>query len=74
MPYGAGTFPWESPVLVDPLDPSGTRFGYFGAASPGDFNGDGLPDLVFTDQDGRWQVRRHSGSRPDLLTAATDKQ
>jgi len=46
VPYGAGTFPWESPVLVDPLDPSGTRFGYFGAASPGDFNGDGLPDLL----------------------------
>jgi len=44
--FGIGTFPWESPVLVDPLDPSGTRFGYFGAASPGDFNGDGLPDLL----------------------------
>ncbi|MBP7126580.1 VCBS repeat-containing protein [Myxococcota bacterium] len=44
--FDTGTFPWESPVLVDPLDPSGTRFGYFGAASPGDFNGDGLPDLL----------------------------
>ncbi|MEQ1802440.1 MAG: FG-GAP-like repeat-containing protein [Gammaproteobacteria bacterium] len=37
-----------------------------------DVTGDGLPDLVFTENTGRWQVRRHSGARPDLLVSATD--
>jgi len=48
-PSGAfphGTMPYESPVLVDPLDPTGVRFGYFGAIPVGDFNGDGFPDLL----------------------------
>lgn len=44
--FGYGTFPYESPVLVDPLDPTGLRFGYFGAVPIGDFNGDGFPDLL----------------------------
>jgi RHS repeat-associated protein len=39
---------------------------------PTDVTGDGLPDLVFTENTGRWLVRRHSGPRPDLLIAATD--
>ncbi len=37
-----------------------------------DATGDGLPDLVFTENTGRWQVRKHSGPRPDLLVTATD--
>jgi RHS repeat-associated protein len=37
-----------------------------------DVTGDGLPDLVFMDSSGRWQVRAHSGARPDLLVSATD--
>ncbi len=44
FPYG--TMPYEAPVLVDPLDPTGVRFGYFGAIPVGDFNGDGFPDLL----------------------------
>lgn len=40
--------------------------------APTDVTGDGLPDLLFTENLGRWQVRRHSGLRPDLLIAATD--
>jgi len=44
--FGYGTFPYESPVLVDPLDPTGQKFGYFGAMPIGDFNGDGFPDLI----------------------------
>ncbi|MEO8444094.1 MAG: FG-GAP-like repeat-containing protein [Gammaproteobacteria bacterium] len=40
--------------------------------APVDVTGDGLPDLVFLDGTGRWQVRRHSGARPGLLTSATD--
>ena len=40
--------------------------------APTDVTGDGLPDLVFTENTGRWLVRRHSGARPDLLIAATD--
>ncbi|MDH5254827.1 MAG: FG-GAP-like repeat-containing protein, partial [Gammaproteobacteria bacterium] len=39
---------------------------------PADVTGDGLADLVFTETTGRWQVRRHSGPRPDLLAGATD--
>ncbi|MEO7386406.1 MAG: FG-GAP-like repeat-containing protein [Gammaproteobacteria bacterium] len=39
---------------------------------PVDVTGDGVPDLVFTEGTGRWQVRKHSGPRPDLLVAATD--
>ncbi len=39
---------------------------------PADVTGDGLVDLVFTEGTGRWQVRRHSGPRPDLLVGATD--
>lgn len=37
-----------------------------------DFTGEGLPDLLFAESTGRWQVRRHAGSRPDLATAFTD--
>ena len=44
--FAHGTFPWESPVLVDPLDPAGTKFGYTGAVDIGDFNGDGFADLL----------------------------
>ena len=40
--------------------------------APTDVTGDGLPDLVFTENTGRWLVRRHNGPRPDLLVAATD--
>ena len=40
--------------------------------APTDVTGDGLADLVFTEYTGRWQVRKHSGPRPDLLIAATD--
>ncbi|MBL8201374.1 MAG: VCBS repeat-containing protein [Chromatiales bacterium] len=40
--------------------------------APVDVTGDGLPDLVFTESTGRWQVRRHRGPRPDLLASATD--
>lgn len=40
--------------------------------APTDATGDGLPDLVFTENTGRWQVRTHSGPRPDLLASATD--
>ena len=40
--------------------------------APVDVTGDGLPDLVFAETTGRWQVRRHSGPRPDLLSVATD--
>lgn len=40
--------------------------------APTDATGDGLADLVFTENTGRWQVRRHSGPRPDLLVSATD--
>ncbi|MEO8223873.1 MAG: FG-GAP-like repeat-containing protein, partial [Gammaproteobacteria bacterium] len=40
--------------------------------APVDATGDGLPDLVFLDGSGRWQVRRHSGARPGLLSSATD--
>lgn len=43
-----------------------------GRLAPVDVTGDGLPDLVFADSDGRWQVRSHAGVRPDLLVAATD--
>ncbi len=39
---------------------------------PADVTGDGLADLVFTEGTGRWQVRRHSGPRPDLLVGAAD--
>ena len=44
--FGFGTLPYESPVLVDPLDPTGLKFGYFGVVPIGDFNGDGFPDLL----------------------------
>jgi hypothetical protein len=44
--FAYGTFPYESPILVDPLDPTAFRFGYFGAVPVGDFNGDGFPDLL----------------------------
>ncbi|MEZ5564274.1 MAG: FG-GAP-like repeat-containing protein [Gammaproteobacteria bacterium] len=40
--------------------------------APTDINGDGLVDLVFLDNTGRWQVRKHKGSQPDLLVGATD--
>lgn len=40
--------------------------------APADVNGDGLPDLVFTEGSGRWQVRRHGGPRPNLLVRAAD--
>ncbi len=40
--------------------------------APADVTGDGLTDLVFTETTGRWQVRKHSGPRPDQLNAATD--
>lgn len=46
--------------------------GVTGRMVPADVTGDGLADLVFTDNTGRWHVRRHSGPRPDLLVAATD--
>lgn len=39
---------------------------------PADVTGDGLADLVFTENTGRLQVRRHSGPKPDLLVGATD--
>lgn len=37
-----------------------------------DFTGDGLPDLLFTESTGRWQVRRHATPRPDQAIAFTD--
>jgi len=40
--------------------------------APADVTGDGFADLVFADSTGRWHVRRHSGTRPDLLVSATD--
>jgi len=40
--------------------------------APTDVSGDGLPDLVFLDNAGRWHVRQHGGPRPDLLAGATD--
>ena len=40
--------------------------------APTDVSGDGLPDLVFLDNTGKWHVRKHSGPRPDLLISATD--
>jgi len=43
-----------------------------GRLVPLDANGDGLPDLIFTDLNGRWHVRSHGGPRPDLLASATD--
>ena len=39
---------------------------------PADVTGDGLPDLLFVDRTGRWQVRKHGSVRPDLLATATD--
>ena len=44
--FAHGSFPWGSPVLVDPLDPTGTKFGYIGAVKIGDFNGDGFADVL----------------------------
>jgi hypothetical protein len=44
--FGYGTFPWEAPVLTDPLAPVGTLFGFAAAVPVGDVNGDGLPDLL----------------------------
>jgi len=40
--------------------------------APTDISGDGLPDLVFLENTGKWRVRKHSGRRPDLLVGATD--
>lgn len=40
--------------------------------APTDVNADGLADLVFLDNTGRWQVRRHGGPWPDLLVGITD--
>ena len=44
--FGLGAFPWESPVLVDPQDPNGVKFGYTSMVPVGDFNGDGLADIA----------------------------
>lgn len=43
--WGQGIFPYEGPVLVDPVDPNGVSFGAYSVINAGDFNGDGLPDL-----------------------------
>jgi hypothetical protein len=44
--YVHGSFPWAAPTLIDPLDPTGLKFGYIGAAKLGDFNGDGFADVL----------------------------
>lgn len=37
-----------------------------------DADADGQTDLVFSEANGRWQVRKRSGPRSDLLTSVTD--
>jgi hypothetical protein len=44
--FDYGTLPYGSPALVDPIDQTGLKFGYFGAYPIGDFNDDGFPDLL----------------------------
>lgn len=75
---GAGQGPAQGPVFSN-VD-STRYFDIAGGPTPGttvrlapvDVTGDGLPDLVFTENTGRWQVRKHSGPRPDLLASAAD--
>lgn len=43
---GLGYFPYAAPVLEDPYSPADLRFGKNLADGLGDFNGDGLPDLL----------------------------
>lgn len=37
-----------------------------------DTNADGQTDLLFNEANGRWQVRKRTGPRPNLLTSVTD--
>lgn len=47
-------------------------FGTLGIALVGDYNGDNLDDILYTDGSGNFGIFPHAGVAPDLLASATD--
>ncbi|MFT7624980.1 MAG: hypothetical protein ACI9WU_004171, partial [Myxococcota bacterium] len=44
--FGYGTFPWTDLKLDDPVTPGSQNWAQFEAVGVGDYNGDGLPDVL----------------------------